>query len=99
MTNKTFRNYLNLIFTRSMVIKDKKYRLPYYVSFIKEMLNLIYVLGGFLIVGGSISIFLQSLNIELPFGIVISLTIFIPLLVNFVIVYFSPLVEVKDNNN
>lgn len=94
---KTFKNNLELIFKRNMIIDGKKYRLPYYISIIKEMLNLIYFLGGFLALSASISMFLQFLDIKPNLWIVVPLTIFIPFLVNYIIVYFSPLIEVKEN--
>jgi hypothetical protein len=94
---KTFKNNLELIFKRNMITDGKKYRLPYYISIIKEMLNLIYFLGGFLALGGSFSMFLQFLGIKPNLWVVVPITIFIPLLINYIIVYFSPLVEVKEN--
>ncbi|WP_128982428.1 hypothetical protein [Halarcobacter ebronensis] len=96
---KTLKNTFDLIFQREIIIDNTTYRLPYYISFLKALLNTIYVMGGFLMVGGSISMFFQSLNIKPNLWIVVPLTIFIALLINFLIVYFSPLVEVKEKIN
>ncbi|AXX92193.1 hypothetical protein CPU12_01190 [Malaciobacter molluscorum LMG 25693] len=99
MIKKTFKNTFALILQRYIIIDNKKYRLPYYIKIPKELLNFIYGMGGFLMVGGSISMFFQSFNIEPNLWIVIPLTIFIALLINFLIVYFSPLVEVQEKIN
>lgn len=96
---KTFKTTFSLIFQSEITINNTTYRLPYYISFLKAFLNTIYFFGGFLLIGGSISMFLQSLNIKPNLWIVVPLTIFIPLLINYIIVYFSPLVEVKENND
>lgn len=96
MTKKTFKNTFALIFQRELIVDNTTYRLPYYISFLKALLNTIYVLGGFLALSASISIFFQSFDIEPNLWIVVPLTILIPLLINFCIVFISPLVEVKE---
>ena len=96
---KTFKNTFALIFQREIIIDNTTYRLPYYMSFLKAFLNTIYVMGGFLALGASISIFFQSFDIEPNLWIVVPLTILIPLLINCLIVYFTPLVEVQEKSN
>lgn len=96
MIKKTFKNNFDLIFKRNTIIDNKKYRLPYYISIFKEMLNFLYIFGGFLLISSSFSMFLQSIKIQPNLLTVITSIIFTPIFINYLIVYFSPLVEVEN---
>lgn len=98
MIKKTFKNYFDLIFQNYTIIDNKEYRLPYYIYIPKTILNFIYVFGGFLLVSSSFSMFLQSINIQPNLLTVVTSIILIPLIVNYLIVYLSPLVEVKEDD-
>lgn len=99
MIKKTLKNTFQLIFRRHIIVEDKKYRLPYLYSFLKELLNVIYIMGGFLYLGANISILAQSLGISIAPWFVIFLTVLILLVVNILIVYFSPWIEKKDEKH
>ncbi|WP_257120226.1 hypothetical protein [Arcobacter vandammei] len=98
MIKKTFKNYFDLIFQNYTIIDNKEYRLPYYIYIPKTILNFIYLFGGFLLVSSSFSMFLQSINIQPNLLTVVTSIILIPLIVNYLIVYLSPLVEVKEDD-
>ncbi|MDX4028714.1 hypothetical protein [Aliarcobacter skirrowii] len=95
MIKKTFKNHFDLIFQNYTIIDNKEYRLPYYIYIPKTILNFIYIFGGFLITSSTFSMFLQSINIKPNLLTVVSSIILTPLLLNFLIVYFSPLVKVE----
>lgn len=75
MIKKTFKTTFSLIFQSEITINNTTYRLPYFIFFLKAFLNFVYFFGGFLLMGGSISMFLQSLNIKPNLWVVVPLTI------------------------
>ncbi|AXX84611.1 hypothetical protein [Aliarcobacter skirrowii] len=95
MIKKTFKNHFDLIFQNYTIIDNKEYRLPYYIYIPKTILNFIYLFGGFIILAALIGELFEIFNIKLSFSAIIFLTILIPILLNYLIVYFSPLVKVE----
>jgi len=80
-------------------IDNTNYRISNIIKFLIHLIYTIFIMGGFLYLGASISIFTQSLSINLSFWFLILLTILILLIIHFLIVYISPLVEIKDNQD
>jgi pilus assembly protein TadC len=93
----TIKDTFKLIFKEKIEIEKKTYRLPYYVNLIKIGINLLFILGGFLFFSIYIRRFFSNLNIDLPFFIIILFAILIMILINFLIVKISPLIEINKD--
>lgn len=86
---KTLKNTLILTFKGKINIDGHIYLLSLFSKLLKTIINVLFIMGGFLFLGAVISIISQSFNILIPFWILILFLFLILFSINFLITYFS----------
>lgn len=88
---------LKLIFFSSIKIGGKKYKLPWLIDTIKILIDYSFIMGGIIFVSVVFDKLFELINLILPGYISPILSIIFILIINILIIKFSPLVEIEDN--
>ncbi|QDF30305.1 hypothetical protein [Halarcobacter anaerophilus] len=87
--NEKIKYTLALTFKEKINIDGYFYTLPIVTKLLKTIVNVLFVMGGFLSLGAIISILTQKFDFTIPFWLLILFLLLILLSVNFFITYIS----------
>ncbi len=88
---------VKLIFFSSVKIEGKKYKIHWIMEIIKVFMNFIFIMGGIFWISLLLGKLLEILDIDIYFGYLHIVSILLILIVNILIVKFSPLVKIEEN--
>ena len=90
---------VKLIFFSSVKIEGKKYKIHWIMEIIKVFMNFIFIMGGIFWISLLLGKLLEILDIDIDiyFGYLHIVSILLILIVNILIVKFSPLVKIEEN--
>ncbi len=88
---------VKLIFFSSVKIEGKKYKIYWIMEAIQIFINLFFIMGGIIFIAVGFDYFFKLINLTVDGYISSILSILLILIVNILIVKFSPLVKIEEN--